>query len=98
MHLGRVSGLLRSVKRLRKQLVVVESSFLFNVASLNPDVYHSNPDFIPLAKDREYEQLPSCLQEFATRFQNFRNRLDEFHERTVSSFGKMVVCLTIEMF
>lgn len=83
MQLGRVSGLLWSIKRLRKQLVDAEGAFILNAASLNPDVYHLESHYISIVKGREYDQLPDGLQELASRLQNFRDRLDEFHERTV---------------
>lgn len=83
MQLGRVSGLLWSIKRLRKQLIDAEGAFILNAASLNPDVYHLDSHCISIVKGREYDQLPDGLQELASRLQNFRDRLDEFHERTV---------------
>lgn len=91
MQLGRVSGLLWSIKKLRKQLSETEGAFLLNAASLNPDIYHSDPQLISVAKGRDYEQLPLCLHELAVRFQTFWNRLDEFHERTVRDLLALAV-------
>ncbi|KAF9445109.1 hypothetical protein P691DRAFT_762791 [Macrolepiota fuliginosa MF-IS2] len=82
MQLGRVSGLLWSIKKLRKQLSETEGAFLLNAASLNPDIYHSYPHLISLAKGRQYDELPLCLHDLAMRLHIFRNRLDEFHEQT----------------
>ncbi|KAJ3557612.1 hypothetical protein NP233_g11696 [Leucocoprinus birnbaumii] len=85
MQLGRVSALLWSIKMLRRQLHETKCAFLLNAASLNPSVYHSYPDLTPCARNRAYESLPDCLLELAARLQNFRNRLDGFHEQTVAN-------------
>lgn len=82
MELGRVSALLWSIKMLRKQLQDAKCAFLLNAASLNPDIYHLHQDLVPYTRNRTYETLPDCLLELAGRFQNFRNRLDGFHEQT----------------
>lgn len=87
-QVGGASHLLWSIKLLRNQVVEAEGAFLLNAASLNPDVYHSNPLYISLAKGREYDQLPGCLQELAVRLKIFCDRLDESYKRTViSSFS-----------
>lgn len=87
-QVGRASDLLWSIKRLRNQVVEAEGAFLLNAASLNPDVYHSESLYISLAKGRDYDQLPECLQELAVRLKNFSDRLDESYKRTVvSSFS-----------